>query len=135
MFAKYFSIEDGDAYDLITSPEWKRVLEAILEMNRKEHTLICLESETKKHLTIGGGPDAFVVYASGDEEAFFTAIDPGKAGDSVEMTVGQQTAKYPADLLVGKDVLLKAAKLFAETGKLAQTVLWRSTEDVPGSGA
>ena len=135
MFAKYLSIEDGDAYDLVTKPEWKRVLEAIGEMNGKEHTLICLEGETKKHLTIGGGPDVFVVYATGDEEPFFTAIDPAKAGDSVEMTVGQQTAKYPADLLVGKEVVLKAAKLFAETGKLEQTVHWRSTEDVPSSGA
>ena len=134
MFAKYLSIEDGDAYDLITSPEWKRVLEAIAEMNGKEHTLICLESETKKHLTIGGGPDVFVIYASGDQETFFTAIDPAKAGGSVEMTVGQQTAQYPADLLVGKDVVLKAAKLFADTGKLEQTVHWRSTEDAPSSG-
>jgi len=133
MFAKYLSIEDGDAFDLIADPEWERVLEAIGEMNGKEHTLICVESETKKHLTIGGGPDIFVVYATGDEETFFTAINPGKAGDSWEITVGQQTAKYPADLLVGKDVVLKAAKLFAETGKLDQTVLWRSTEDVPSS--
>ena len=44
--------------------------------------------------------------------------NPRKAGDSVDMTVGQQTAKYPAELLVGKEVVLKAAKLFAETGKL-----------------
>ena len=135
MFAKYLSIEDGDAYDLVVDPEWERVLEAIREMNGREHTLICLEGEGKTHLTLGGGPDVFVVYATGDAETFFTAIDPANAGDSVEMTVGQQTAKYPADLLVGNDVVLKAAKLFAETGKLEQTVHWRSTEDVPSSGA
>ena len=135
MFAKFLSIEDGDAYDLVADPEWERVLEAIREMNGKEHTLICLEGERKKHLTIGGGPDIFVVYATGDEEPFFTAIDPAKAGGSVDMNVGQQTAQYPADLLVGKEVVLKAAKLFAETGKLDQTVLWRSTEEVSSSDA
>ena len=31
--------------------------------------------------------------------------NPRKAGDSVDMTVGQQTAKYPAELLVGKEVV------------------------------
>jgi hypothetical protein len=133
MFAKFLSIEDGDAYDLVADPEWERVLEAIREMNGKEHTLICLEGEGKTHLTLGGGPDVFVIYATGDEETFFTAIDPGKARDNVEITVGQQTARYPVDLLVGKEVALKAAKLFAETGKLEPGVVWRSTEDVPSS--
>ena len=135
MFVKFLSIEDGDAFDLVADPEWERVLEAIREMNGKEHTLICLEGDGKTHLTLGGGPDVFVAYASGDEETFFTAIDLSRAGDSMEMTVGQQTAKYPAELLVGKEVVLKTAKLFAETGKLEQTVHWRSTEDVPSSGA
>lgn len=63
------------------TPEWERIFEAIGEMNGKEHTLICLEGEMKMHLTIGGVPEVFVVYASGDEEIFFTAIDPAKAGD------------------------------------------------------
>ena len=135
MFAKFLSIEDGDAYDLIADPEWERVLEAIRDMNGKEHTLICLEGERKKHLTIGGGPDVFVVYATGDEEAFFTAIGPDKAGGTVDMTVGQQTAKYSAELLVAQEVVVKAAKLFVETGELDRTVLWRSTEEVSSSGA
>jgi len=73
MFAKHLSIEDGDAYELVTDPEWERVGEAIKEMNGKEHTIICLEGESKIHMTIGGGPDVFVVYASGDQETFFTA--------------------------------------------------------------
>jgi hypothetical protein len=110
MFAKHLSIEDGDAYELVTDPEWERVGEAIKEMNGKEHTIICLEGESKLHMTIGGGPDAFVIYASGDQETFFTAVDAGKSGGSLEITVGQQTNEYPAELLVGKDVVLKAAK-------------------------
>ena len=69
------------AFELVTDPEWERIFEAIGEMNGKEHTLICLEGEMKMHLTIGGVPEVFVVYASGDEEIFFTAIDPAKAGD------------------------------------------------------
>jgi hypothetical protein len=135
MFAKHLSIEDGDAYELVTDPEWERVGEAIKEMNGKEHTIICLEGESKIHMTIGGGPDVFVVYASGDQETFFTAVDPGKSGGGVEITVGQQTNEYPAELLVGKDVVLKAAKLFAETGKLEPNVHWRSTEEVETSSA
>lgn len=123
------SIEDGDAYELVTDPEWERVREAIREMNGKEHTLICLEGERKTHMTIGGGPDVFVVYASGDEEAFFTVIDPGKGGGNLEIIVGQQMGKYPMELLVGKDVVLNTAKLFAETGKLDPSVAWRATED------
>ena len=135
MFAKHLSIEDGDSYDLITDPKWERVVEAIKEMNGKEHTIICLEGESKIHMTIGGGPEVFVVYASGDQETFFTAVDPGKSGGSVEITVGQQTNEYPAELLVGKDVVLKAAKLFAETGKLEPNVHWRSTEEAQAPSA
>jgi Immunity protein Imm1 len=135
MFAKHLSIEDGDSYELVTDPEWERVGEAIKEMNGKEHTIICLEGENKIHMTIGGGPGVFVVYATGDDETFFTAVDPGKGGDSVEITVGQQTNKYPAELLVGKDVVLRAAKLFAETGKLEPNVHWRSTEEAQAPSA
>ena len=135
MFAKHLSIEDGDAYELVTDPEWERVGEAIKEMNGKEHTIICLEGERKTHMTIGGGPDVFVVYATGDQETFFTAVEPGKSGGSVEITVGQQTNKYPTELLVGKDIVLKAAKLFTETGKLEPNVHWRSTEEVEASSA
>jgi len=135
MFAKHLSIEDGDAYELVTDPEWERVGEAIKEMNGKEHTIICLEGESKVHMTIGGGPDVFVVYATGDQETFFAAVDPGKSGGSVELTVGQQTNKYPTELLVGKDAVLKAAKLFVETGELEPNVYWRSTEEVEASSA
>ena len=135
MFAKHLSIEDGDAYELITDPEWERVGEAIKEMNGKEHTIICLQGEGKIHMTIGGGPDAFVVYATGDHETFFTAVDPGKGAGSVEITVGQQANRYPADFLVGKDVVLSAAKLFAETDKLEPNVHWRSTEEAQAPSA
>jgi Immunity protein Imm1 len=133
MFAKHLSIEDGDAYELVTDPEWERVGEAIKEMNGKEHTIICLQGESKIHMTIGGGPDVFVVYASDDDETFYTAFDPGQSAGSADLNVGQQTNKYPLELLVGKDVVLKAAKLFAETGELDPNVSWRSTEDVPAS--
>ena len=131
MFAKHLSIEDGDFYELVTDPEWERVGEAIKEMNGKEHTVICLQGESKIHMTIGGGPDVFVVYASDDDEMFYAAFDPGRGGGSADLNVGQQTNKYPVELLVGKDVVLKAAKLFAETGELDPNVNWRSTEDVP----
>lgn len=133
MFVKHLSIEDGDAYELVTDPEWERVGEAIKEMNGKEHTVICLQGESKIHMTIGGGPDVFVVYASDDDETFYTAFDPGNSGGSADLTVGQQANKYPLELLVGKDVVLKAAKLFAEKGELDPNVNWRSTEDVPPS--
>ena len=133
MFAKHLSIEDGDAYELVTDPEWERVGEAIKEMNGKEHTIICLQGESKIHMTIGGGPDVFVVYASDDDETFYTAFDSGKSGGSADLNIGQQTNKYPVELLVGKDVVLKAAKLFAEKGELDPNVSWRSTEDVPPS--
>ena len=76
-----------------------------------------------------------MVYATGDQETFFTAVEPGKSGGSVEITVGQQTNKYPTELLVGKDIVLKAAKLFTETGKLEPNVHWRSTEEVEASSA
>jgi Immunity protein Imm1 len=129
MFAKHLSIEDGDAYELITDPEWERVGKAIKELNGKERTIICLEGERKTHMTIGGGPQVYVVYATGDHETFYTAISPSKSGDSVEVAVGQQLARYTPELLVGQDVVLKAAKLFAEKGELEPSVHWRSTEE------
>jgi hypothetical protein len=135
MFVKHLSIEDGDAYELITDPEWERVGKAIKELNGKEHTVICLEGEKQTHMTIGGGPDVFVLYATGDHETFFTAVDPGKRGETVEISVGQQTNKYPAELLVAKEVVLKAAKTFAETGKLEPSVPWRTTEEADGLSA
>jgi hypothetical protein len=87
--------------------------------------------EEQNPLTIGGGPDVFVVYAATTMRRSTRRLDPGQGGGSADLNVGRQRSNT-AELLVGKDGS-EGGEVFAEKGELDPNVSWRSTEDVPPS--
>jgi hypothetical protein len=128
MFVKHLAIEDGDSYELVTDPKWAPVAKAIQRLDGKERTIVSLEGEGGTNMAIGGGPEACVVYVTGDNEIFHRVIDPDKTGENVTVVVGRESHQYPPEFLIAKDLAIKAAKTFAEKGVLEDTVHWLSTD-------
>ncbi len=69
-------------------------------------TLVTLEADDDTHMAVGGGTDQYVVDA--DER----------------LIVGGQEGIYPLKLCVGVNSVLKAAKTFAEFGKMDKSLAW-----------
>jgi hypothetical protein len=131
MFAKFLDIENDGAYEFVHEPKLPQIAKAIAALDGNMKTVVCLEAEKNTHMDIGGGgPTGCVVALTYDNQKFYTLIDPAASGENVEVKVGGDARPYPAEMLVSKEVALKAAKTFAETGAAEPSLHWRDTAAV-----
>ena len=77
----------------------------------------------------GGGPQGCVVALTYDQQKFYTLINPTATGENVELKVAGAPRPYPVEMLVPKELALKAAKTFTESGAAEPTLHWRDTMD------
>lgn len=132
MFAKFLDIETEGAYEFVANPHWAPIAKAVGALDGNTKTIVCLEGDRGTHMDIGGGgSEGCVVALTYDNAKFYTLIDPAAAGENIAVKVGGDARPYPANMLVSKDVALKAAKTFAETGAAEPSLHWRNTADVP----
>jgi hypothetical protein len=66
----------------------------------------------------------YVVYATFNNETFYSLLNPKMSEGSVNLMVGKQLGDYPAKTCVDLSEALQAAEVFAETGQLAETLVW-----------
>jgi hypothetical protein len=131
MFAKFLDIENDGAYEFIHEPQLPQIARAIAALDGNTKTVVCIEGEMKAHMDIGGGAaQGCVVALSYDNSKFYIVINPAAAGEHIDVKVGGDPRPYPAEMLVSKDIALKAAKTFAETGAAEPSIHWRDTSDV-----
>ena len=130
MFAKFLHIEDDGAYEFVADPQLPAIAKAIAALDGAIKSVLCLEGEQNMHMDIGGGgPQGCVVALTYDNQKFYTLINPASAGELVDVKVGAVPRPYPAEMLVPKEVALKAAKTFAETGAAEPSLHWRDTAE------
>lgn len=130
MFVKFLDIEDDGAYEFVPDPQFPAIAKAITALDGNKKTIVCLEGERNMHMDIGGGgPQGCVVALTYDSQKFYTLINPAVTGENVELKVGGAPRPYPAEMLVPKELALKAAKTFAESGAAEPSLHWRDTAD------
>ena len=130
MFAKFLHIEDDGAYEFVADPQLPAIAKAIGSLDGATKSVLCLEGERNMHMDIGGGgPQGCVVALTYNNEKFYTLINPATNADLVDVKVGAVPRPYPAEMLVSKEVALKAAKTFAETGAAEPSLHWRDTAE------
>jgi hypothetical protein len=130
MFVKFLDVEDDGAYDFIMDPQWPVIAKAINSLDGDKKTIVCLEGQGEMHMDIGGGgPSGCVVALTYDKQKFYTLINPAVTGENVELKVGGAPRPYPAEMLVPKELALKAAKTFSESGAAEPSLHWRDTAD------
>jgi hypothetical protein len=82
-----------------------------------------LEGEGETHMAIGGGDACYVVYVTFDNEEFEYLVEGAGEGDEmVSVVVGGQLGDYLGRRCVGLSMVLQAARLFAEEGKVVRSV-------------
>ena len=109
------------------NPTWEQIEEALLELNGKDKTLLIIAAgDPVPHMGIGGGDGKYICYATEDNSSFDNLENPlAGEGEFVSMVAGGQRSDYRAALCVGLDTVVKAAKTYAESGKLEAGLHWK----------
>jgi hypothetical protein len=101
---------------------------AIRDLDGVHRTLLIIELTSGPTLTIGGGPETFVVECSLTETerwCVINATSATSASRSIDLVVGGSPVEYPARLGVGLDAALDAAHVFInENGNLSPRQYW-----------
>jgi Immunity protein Imm1 len=110
--------------DVISVTTWDEVRSKIESLDGRSRTLVTLEGDGEVHMSIGGGAGRYVVYVTFDNEEFEYLVDRSRDGSEVEsIVVGGQMGDYAGRLCVGLPIVLRAARLFGETGEVERS-LW-----------
>jgi hypothetical protein len=129
MFITRYSIEnrtgDRNHEEVIIARDWEAIETAIRELDGQRKTLVTLEADDETQMAIGGGNEnSYIVYATFDNEEFYSLIDRSRIGTDRSIFVGGQTGIYPAKSCIELDKVIQAAKTFALTGKLEPALNW-----------
>lgn len=128
MFISKFSVENWQENQnkgsLKPVRNWADIETAIGELDGHYKTLVTLETDSETHMSIGGGKGKYVVYLTFDNDGFHYVVEPSKSDLEENLIVGGQAGVYAAKLCVGLDAALRAAKTFAESGVMDQSVVW-----------
>jgi Immunity protein Imm1 len=128
MFISKFSTENWEGncnHGLLEEAKhWEEIEAAIRGLDGHRKTLVTLEAEDETHMAIGGGNHQYFVYVTFNNENFYYLVDPSKSGASETLVIGGQEGVYPARSCVDLSTTLKAAREFAEFGKIEKSVAW-----------
>jgi hypothetical protein len=107
------------------NPTWPQIRDAILQLNGKDKTLLILGAgDPVPHMGIGGGGGSFICYVTEDNRAFHNLENPSAGEDLVSLIAGGQRSDYRARLCVDAETVLKAARVYSETGQLEPALSW-----------
>lgn len=130
-YVKHISHDHLDAHGYTPSVDCatvsiKTVEAGIRRLDSKTYTALYMEGEGASKLSIGGGPDAYVVMFLGDEEEQSSWMLVGDANASGEATliVGGQDGEFPQAWIVDFDAAVQAAAFFLESGEMDPWLTW-----------
>jgi hypothetical protein len=86
-----------------------------------------LEGPGDATLVVGGGPTAFFVHATFDNESFAVPVLAGAGAEPVVLTVAGRPAAFPAHSVLDAETTVALALRWATTIALDASVEWRTT--------
>jgi hypothetical protein len=78
------------------------------------HTLLVVELPSGATITVGGGPNRFVVEVAENETDRWSVLDPRRPEGRVHLVVGGELVDAPARLCVDREAVLEAVRTFVE---------------------
>jgi hypothetical protein len=98
---------------------------AVRSLNGADRTLLVVELPSGATITVGGGPDRFVVEVAGNENDRWNVLDPRSPEGRVDLVVGGEVVDAPARLCVDREVALEAVRTFvSENGARSPRLQW-----------
>src|SRR6186713_3096258 len=81
--------------ETVESPTVADLERLINRLDADVHTMITLLSGGEAHLTVGGGANQYVVYATFDNQRFWNLVSQFRSNGTVMLKVGGQEGAYP----------------------------------------
>jgi len=105
--------------------ELMQVKEAIDRINGENKTAVILEKDSQNYMVVGGGQNSkYIAYAYVKGKKWSLSNKFTVQKDAMELIVGGKKGIYPSKRLMNLEMILEAAKHFADRGALAQTFNW-----------
>ncbi len=124
-------VGNQDEGDLIESPTWSQIEQAICELDGKTKTLVTLGADDECYLSIGGGESGkYIVNVTLDNVSFHNLVDLSKPDTIEKLVVGGQADNYPAKMCVTLETALLAAKTFTVSGELQISLSWEEEKEL-----
>ena len=102
----------------VENPTWADVEAPIRALDGARRTVVALEGEGEKHLCVGGGSlGRYCIYATFDNERFFTLAFGDQPETAVMLNVGGQEGDYPSNTIGDIATVLVASKRLLRPGK------------------
>jgi hypothetical protein len=128
MLIKLLDVQD---YDSATpgcllktfNPSWEDIEKAVRSLDNKKRSSMGLEISEDFYMAIGGGNGEYICQVFPD---MCRLLNPEIPEDStaVKLLVVGQKSEYWAGECVPLELVLKAAKYYWETGKMAESLTW-----------
>lgn len=110
-------------------PSLEILRESLSRLDGDKVDSVSIEVDGVGALTIGGGPDQFIVVSFPvDGSSSHVEHDSHRAG-SVELQVGGQTGIYPATMVLSSDLAFAIAERFLDDGEFDSSLRW--AQDCP----
>jgi len=110
---------------VIDNPSWEQIETAVRNLDGERRTIVSLQGEAEAHLVVSGGSlGRYVVYATYDNENFFSLCSINENASPVLLNVGGQDGDYPSKIVVELPAALAAANDFADFGRMDATQRW-----------
>lgn len=102
-------VRQGARADVRTmgNPDFSSCMEAISRLNGLDRTLVCV-TVSDGSIMVGGGGGVYVVTMDFLDRIVNVLNDSADADDFVEVTVGGQAVDYPANYVIGFDLVESA---------------------------
>jgi len=98
---------------------------AVRSLDGADQSLLVVELPSAVTITVGGGPDRFIVEVAGAERDRWTVVDPRRPEGTVALVVGGELIDPPARLCVDRESTLEAVRTFvSENGARSTRLLW-----------
>ncbi|MBP2656283.1 MAG: hypothetical protein H6Q73_3852 [Firmicutes bacterium] len=111
----------------VDNPTWRQIESAIRALDGKVRTQVVIGDGDEGSMCIGGGNDGLynVFVTIDDNESFYTLIDAAKSkAGTVQLATGGQVEVFAEYTCIELAKVLRAAKAFAEKGKMDAALEW-----------
>lgn len=135
MFVLDLSIENWNGNKnqeiFLENPNLQQIETEIKQLDGKSKTLLTLGATEDIYMSIGGGQSGqYIVNVTFDNYTFYNLVNPNKIDKIQKLTVGGQQGEYPEKMLIDLATALLASRIFAESGKLEESLFWEKDKSL-----
>lgn len=100
---------------------------AIDALDGSVHTMACLYGSEDLHLTVGGGPDLYIVSVARGDDEFWCLLGNAKAQGVCLLNTGGQEGEFPQRHVVDKQAVVRSVHYFFDRGGMDPVLEWEKT--------